>query len=862
MWGILLRGRLAAAIAILVTATVWNGGSAHAQPLDTSRGSAGGHEHVAGIPGPPTNPRARVPVAAGDPVGPSARAITERVIGRRSKEPAASSLPLSSSPNFTVGRSFSGSSSSTTVPPDTSVAAGPTDLVEATNADVQSFTKVGVQEFDASLGGFFSSVAGDTTNIFDPQVVYDPYVDRFWVSATANNDSKQESKLLVAVSTSSNASSISKWTFFALDATLNGSANSGYGCDRDSLGYDAQAIYLTCNMISFPLASGSFQYAKIRVMTTGQFLSGACCYWWDFWNLQDSNEAFFTNSYTIQPARMRGAQASTGEFLSDAHGEGGFSSNLEVIQITSPQACCVPGNQASPLKNQTSRSVNGFSVAPSVIQPTPNSNIDPGDTGLDFAIWQNGTLSTAHDVACSSNSLACIAYTEINVQSFPTMSVLNDWQTGFDFNRYDPAVDANASGYKTMVYTRSIVGGSPPSVAVLSIPPSSVCTNCSNSETVTMAGAADYVNFANGVNRWGDYSGASVDPDGQGIWVAGEYAANSGANPTKQWGTQVTLTYEAQSARTWVQQTVSGSSPSARDYPSMTYDAAHQQTVLFGGATNVIGNQPNQTWTWDGTNWTQQNPVTIPTPRVLPGLVFDSAMGKVVRFGGGNGGSSSDPTCKGVCNDTWTWDGTNWTELFPKASPPARDFFGMVYDAKLGKVVIFGGYACNTANVAKCTSAPLANDTWTFDGTTWTQLKPTTSPSPRARFGMAYDAAHGAVIFGGDTGSQASVNETWTFDGQTWTHQNLTYLPPGRDYMGFAYDDNLGASVLFGGADGNGVYLNDTWTWDGTAWTNQNPFTAPQVRDNMGLAYDALTLTMVMSGGGNPSTNFGDTWTY
>jgi hypothetical protein len=42
------------------------------------------------------------------------------------------------------------------------------------------------------------------------------------------------------------------------------------------------------------------------------------------------------------------------------------------------------------------------------------------------------------------------------------------------------------------------------------------------------------------LNRWGDYLGASPDPDGTGIWVAGEFAAATQDN----WGVQVGLTYE------------------------------------------------------------------------------------------------------------------------------------------------------------------------------------------------------------------------------------------------------------------------------------------------------------------------------
>jgi len=89
-----------------------------------------------------------------------------------------------------------------------------------------------------------------------------------------------------------------------------------------------------------------------------------------------------------------------------------------------------------------------------------------------------------------------------------------------------------------------------------------------------------------------------------------------------------------------------------------------------------------------------------------------------------------------LLNDTWIWNGANWTQVFPPMSPPARRFDGdgMAYDPATKKVVLFGG---NTQN------GTFLGDTWTWDGVaqTWTQMFPATSPSARAGHGMATDAA-------------------------------------------------------------------------------------------------------------------------
>jgi len=61
-------------------------------------------------------------------------------------------------------------------------------------------------------------------------------------------------------------------------------------------------------------------------------------------------------------------------------------------------------------------------------------------------------------------------------------------------------------------------------------------------ETVLQNGGNSYVSLdGSGRNRWGDYSGASPDPNGTGVWVAGEFAA-AAANT---WGVQVGLTHQS-----------------------------------------------------------------------------------------------------------------------------------------------------------------------------------------------------------------------------------------------------------------------------------------------------------------------------
>ncbi len=68
---------------------------------------------------------------------------------------------------------------------------------------------------------------------------------------------RQRSTFLIGLSNTNDTTQ--GWTLFSIDATLNGDTATSNWCDYPTLGVDAQAIYLTCNMFSFPSTTGSFQ---------------------------------------------------------------------------------------------------------------------------------------------------------------------------------------------------------------------------------------------------------------------------------------------------------------------------------------------------------------------------------------------------------------------------------------------------------------------------------------------------------------------------------------------------------------------------------------------------------------------------
>jgi uncharacterized protein (TIGR03437 family) len=284
----------------------------------------------------------------------------------------------------------------------------------------------------------------------------------------------------------------------------------------------------------------------------------------------------------------------------------------------------------------------------------------------------------------------------------------------------------------------------------------------------------------------------------------------------------------------------------------MAYDSAHGQVVLFGGTNGyggiyITAQALDDTWLWDGSNWTGKTPQTVPPARAGHSMAYDATHGQVVMFGGYNDGA--------VSNDTWVWDGENWALKSPQTSPSARIDYSMAYDSAHGLTVLFGGGSANGVTFA---------DTWVWDGSNWTQMSPKTSPPARLAHAMAYDSAHGQVVLFGGSSDYQPLNDTWVWDGVNWTEklpQNSPPLPGGTAISAFvtamAYDSAHGQVVLFRGD------LDETWLWDGSNWTLQSPQTSPQERFYYALTYDSAHSQVVLFGGDDTNeVSLGDTWTW
>jgi hypothetical protein len=251
-------------------------------------------------------------------------------------------------------------------------------------------------------------------------------------------------------------------------------------------------------------------------------------------------------------------------------------------------------------------------------------------------------------------------------------------------------------------------------------------------------------------------------------------------------------------------------SPPARLGAAMAYDPAIGKLVLYGGEGSN-GGVSTDTWTYDGVTWTQvglavplgQHPTSEPVLFGTLSMAYDPDIGRLFLFGSPTTLGPSTPRI-----EAWTYKGTTWTRESPAGLPTALSGGPVVYDAALKEFVlstIFLG---------------VGRETWTYDGTAWAKQPTAAMSNLYCCMAMAYDNSVGqTVLFGGRSGPISEqqyagllFNDTWSYNGTSWTKQSPSAAPPPRSNTAMAFDSTLNGLVLFGGDSGSGE-LADTWTY-------------------------------------------------
>ncbi|MGA7616921.1 MAG: kelch repeat-containing protein [Thermoanaerobaculia bacterium] len=249
----------------------------------------------------------------------------------------------------------------------------------------------------------------------------------------------------------------------------------------------------------------------------------------------------------------------------------------------------------------------------------------------------------------------------------------------------------------------------------------------------------------------------------------------------------------------WVR--VNASNTPVCTYGAGTWDPSRKKMVLLC--------EDSTTYEWDGSSWKAFPDLkNLPPGRRFSSLAYDPALKKVLLFGGWE-------TINRYLNDIWEWDGTNWTKVDRKGSAPdPRSSAAFFWDPSTQKMMVFGGIGRPTQE----DSARRYGDMFSWDGSRWNEVKPSTAPSIRYAMTTGTDPLTGQpMIFGGKDQNENYLAEQWSWDGSKWLKVEPGQHPEARINSAMTIDPITGDLTLYGGYDGR--YFQDTWTWDGTNWT-------------------------------------------
>lgn len=299
------------------------------------------------------------------------------------------------------------------------------------------------------------------------------------------------------------------------------------------------------------------------------------------------------------------------------------------------------------------------------------------------------------------------------------------------------------------------------------------------------------------------------------------------------------------------------------DLLRVAYDDATGQFLAYD--PGFLGCAPPM-WEWDGKVWTQLAAAAPLSGLTGSAFAYDTDTRQLLLVGGYQVDCTTGAPGHYVAG-TWSWNGTRWVTLQPSTSPPAGAFGCAAYDALRHQLVMYGA---STADGIQ----PVGDSaTWTWDGSTWTPHSTSPAPpTPAVDCGMAFDATDGVIVLTSHNPAGGSV-DTWTWNGTSWSEQASTGPQSiSGEAPTLVYDPSIERVVLYIGEEpcqptgfSSGDCLtpvSETWTWENGSWSLLPTSVAPTSRGDAAFGFDAGTAQLVLAGGLNQGSWLADTWAY
>jgi len=403
-------------------------------------------------------------------------------------------------------------------PPDPNAAVGTTHTVAVVNTSIEIRQKgggnIGVR---ANLGEFFG---GGGPYLFDPKVLWDRFSQRFFV-VTMESNRTSTSVIRLAVSPTGDPSNYLTWQKYSFNAVEN---IGGQNCwaDYPGFGVDSDAVYITANMFTLPVMAGQQAVdERLWIVNKANLISGT---------LTQTRYAPQDRSFTMQPAQMyQDLPTGAGTFLVSW-----LWNQLRLIRVASPLT-----NPTFTTTNLGTGTIDSGFFNPGAPQQGSSGLIDAGDKRILSAIWSHGELYATNTINPNGRDTAHwyrIDTTDVNNPRLADQGNIDGAGVISNMYTYYPAVTVNDAGdmavgfsgsnatdtYAGAFYTTRLAGdpaGYTEPIAFL-------------------RGGDDWYSDNGGGNRWGDYTGAGLDPDGQTFYLYNEYAWTHIAGDNGRWATQ------------------------------------------------------------------------------------------------------------------------------------------------------------------------------------------------------------------------------------------------------------------------------------------------------------------------------------
>ncbi|MDQ7008341.1 MAG: hypothetical protein Q9Q40_14060 [Acidobacteriota bacterium] len=394
-----------------------------------------------------------------------------------------------------IDRRFDGPYHGGLYPPDPVMAAGSDHVVVLINQRIAMYDKSGtLLSGPTSLGAFFGIPSGFSR--FDPLAVYDPFEDRFIVTALADNGGAQDSRIYIAFSQS--ADPTGSWNTYWIDAD---DGQAGNWADYASIGIDRNAVYLTANMWD---RGDNFRNVTIFIYDKADGYAGLPL---DNTHLIDVRTSGGGVPFVLRPATVVDVVAGDEYFL--AHVNNSFGSSLDLFRLSGDRF-------ASPTLTTQSVALPALYFAPGSARQSGGASVTARDAQLWNVYYRGGKLFTAQ--AVSGSDITCWVH-RIDVSADPAVRQQTYEISEAGYDAFMPYVLPDREDDDFALLT----AWSGPDIFV-----GARYWNFAADGTLRGAEAVVDGTRANTSGRHGDYHAIGEDPlDTNRLWMIAQYMKNS-----------------------------------------------------------------------------------------------------------------------------------------------------------------------------------------------------------------------------------------------------------------------------------------------------------------------------------------------